>query len=123
METQTPLWLGIIIMILGYAVNILLKWVDVEKQKRITGEKFRISFWIQTNKLNIFLSIAIVALLMLLFPDLPDSININGDMDTGRRLMYALIGFAPYRIFKMIIPERFQGIETYEVLKQKTGVK
>lgn len=105
MEAQTPLYLGIIIVILGYAINLVLKFIDV----KTNSEKFVFSYWWETNKLNVILSVLLIVALLLTFPSLPELIDVSGSEVIGERLMYLLIGYAPYKLFKAVIPKKYQG--------------
>lgn len=110
METitlSTPLWLGLIIVFLGYAINIVMKWIDVQTN----GEKFIGKVWWQTNKLNMLLSVLLIAALLLLFPELPEMISVSGSEVIGERLTYLLIGYAPYKIFKTVLKKTSLKLE------------
>jgi len=97
--TSTPLWLGLVIVFLGYAINIVTKWIDIQTN----GGEFLGKVWWKRNKLNVLLSILLITALLLLFPELPNMISVSGSNVIGERLTYLLIGYAPYRIFKTIL--------------------
>lgn len=102
---ETPIWLGVIIIVVGYGINLLQKWVDVSTN----GNVFSLKFWWATNKLNTWLSLLIILALLLVFPNIADGTIIAGSEEIGERVVYLLIGYAPMKIFKAVIPKQYQG--------------
>ncbi len=100
METQ--IWLGIILVILGYTANILFKWIDL----KTNSETFNIKFWWETNYLNVVLSAVLILILLLVFPEAPNLVSVEGSEELGVRLSYVMIGYMPYKLFKAIIPKK-----------------
>jgi hypothetical protein len=98
MET-TPLYLGIIIVFVGYVLNILEKMIDVKTNKK----KFYFKLWWETNKLNTLYSVGVIILLLLIYPEITNLITVSGSDVLGERVMYALIGYAPLKIFQRVL--------------------
>ena len=105
METilvNTPLWLGLILVVLGYAANILIKWIDLKTNK----ETFSLSFWWETNYLNVILSLVLITILLIVAPQITDLVDVKGSESLGERFSYVLIGYMPYKLFKALIPNK-----------------
>lgn len=113
-EPSTPLWLGLIIVLLGLCTNFLIKWIDVSVDGK---EKFDFLYYWHTSKKQIFLSVIVIVSLLVLLPEIPTYIEIRGADVLGERVTYWLIGYAPITILKTVLKKTSIDKELFNLKK------